>query len=308
MEVPKKDFRFQNTRCMLTYASHLDKGEIIQFLNEKRETVFCRAAHETGDEHHEYLHTHVLVKFERIFQSRDPRIFDFHEIHPHIDIVRTNTHWEHCLKYIAKEDPENADLKTDTSIVEGIWSNDSVAEALKKVRNLRDILPTIAAFREKPADDEPVDPPAEWRPWQRDTLELLQKPADPRKIIWIFDKEGGAGKSLLTRYIADHMSGICLSQAPGQREVANLLRKFMPINGRIIVFDFARQMQEQHFYEPMEHLKNGMITSTKYDGQVLKWKPGHVVVMANFRPKPNMWTWDRYFVLIPCATGLAGAP
>lgn len=49
---------------------------------------------------------------------------------------------------------------------------------------------------------EAYQPPTSWRPWQAMLLKLLEKPPDPRKVIWVYDSiKGNSGKSTLTKYL-----------------------------------------------------------------------------------------------------------
>lgn len=301
---PEKPFRFQRQRTLLTYRTHVDKVKMTAFINGLKKAEFCRIAHERGDSEDGYDHSHVLVKFERVFDTRDQRRFDYEGIHPHIRIVEGNVHWRNLLQYIAKEDPENADLKTAETVVQKIWKAENLSDAVARCDKLRDVVATIAAYKAKADEGEEIPPPAEWRKWQQDLINLLEGPVNQRAIVWIYDKTGGAGKSVMTRHIADRMNGICLTQAPGQRDTAQILSRYQPLNRRTIVFDFARQTQDKQFYEPMEHIKNGMMTSTKYEGCSLRWIPGHLVVMANFEPQRGMWSEDRYCVYVPEVEGL----
>jgi hypothetical protein len=40
-----------------------------------------------------------------------------------------------------------------------------------------------------------------WKEWQTEILKLLEHPPDDRKVIYVYDPQGGNGKSYLTRYL-----------------------------------------------------------------------------------------------------------
>lgn len=120
----------------MTYKSHLPKDEYIQWLSAKAHLVlaFCRVAHENGDECQPYAHSHVLVDFGKIFQTRDehffcwdwkphqngwancgittkyPEVDSCGRIHCNIKFLPSRRAFEDAKIYIAKEDPANADL------------------------------------------------------------------------------------------------------------------------------------------------------------------------------------------------------
>jgi len=102
---------------MLTYKHHIDKKALEAFIKARAPVSFLRIAHESGDAHHPYLHTHVLIQFEGLFRSNNCRVFDIRDarepngrIHPHISRIQDTRHWCNAKRYLAKEDPENSDL------------------------------------------------------------------------------------------------------------------------------------------------------------------------------------------------------
>jgi len=125
---PKK-WRLYAQKLMLTYKTHVDKDamrEMIETKTKRPGLKFLRIAHETADSQNPYLHSHVLVDLESRFQTTNCRFFDIIDeesgetIHPHIKIVGSYQHWENSKNYIAKEDPEHADLLTKPSWVDGV--------------------------------------------------------------------------------------------------------------------------------------------------------------------------------------------
>lgn len=296
-----QNFRFANQRAMLTYRTHIPKEELIATINGVWPAVFCRAAHETGkheDETEAYPHTHVLVDFGRARQSRNPRVFDFGLIHPHIRPVKSVTHWKNELIYIAKEDTANADLlaMAQQTAAERVWGAESLQDALRSA-SMKDVLPTIALYNARPDEEYRAPVPEAWRPWQQNIIDILEGPVNDRQIIWILDPKGGSGKSVLARYIEDYMNGIMLTQMGGAKDTATILQGAKPLSDRPIVIDLPRQAEMKEIYSPIEMIKNGRMTVVKYTGGMLRWRPGHVVVMANFPPNMTAWSPDRYRII-----------
>lgn len=288
-----KKFRFQNQRAMLTYKTHIEKTKLINFINEICETTFCRCAHESSDQEHSYEHTHCVVEFNKNFQTTNERKFDYDGIHPHIKIIKTRSHMCNAKKYIAKQDPENADL-LETSWVDSVWQCDTVQDALQKCDGPSEVLGTISAFNLKPKEDYKRPPPEKWYDWQEKLINYLKGPVDDRKILWIYDPVGGHGKSVVARYITEYMHGIMLTQFGGARDSAHILSQEPTLMDRPIIIDLPRKAESKDLYSPLEMIKNGYMTSTKYNGGTLSWRPGHVVVMANFMPDKTGWSHDRY--------------
>jgi len=161
-------FVFANQKVLFTYKTHIDKKKITEFFNglNNGECKFIRAAHETGDENHNYDHTHILVDFGKKFQTKNVRLFDFEDIHPHINTMKTITHFKNARAYLAKEDIANADLKEPVlSVIERVWSHNTVQDAMiNNVARLADVSGVVAAFKLKPQQvcEQKIVP----RPWQ----------------------------------------------------------------------------------------------------------------------------------------------
>jgi len=111
----------------------------------------------------------------------------------------------------------------------------------------------------------------------------------PRKIIWYVDTQGAAGKSTLVRHLCTRGEGIVL-----EGKVADMAYAY---NGqRIVFFDVSRTQVEymDHLYSFAEKLKDGMVTSPKYESQTKFFPTPHVVFMANISPDTMKWSGDRY--------------
>lgn len=126
------------------------------------------------------------------------------------------------------------------------------------------------------------------RPWQRDLLEILKKPADDRHIIWVTDPKGCSGKSRLTRHLICEYGAVVLS---GKKADMAHMYDHQPI----VVFDVTKSVADcmDHFYSVAEDMKNGCIVSPKYMSQMKVFKPPHVVFFANMTWDRRQWINDR---------------
>lgn len=131
-----------------------------------------------------------------------------------------------------------------------------------------------------------------WEPWQVLLLEILKHRPDPRKIIWYFDKEGGKGKSTISRYLMCTQNAFIVT---GGSKV-DILYAYR--GERIVILDLSRDCQDrQYIYDVMEILKNGQYLSTKYVPQKRIYPKPHIVVFANFEPDYTRFTDDRWNVI-----------
>lgn len=66
---------------------------------------------------------------------------------------------------------------------------------------------------------------------------------------------------------------------------------------RVVFFDIPRS-QTNVSYRAIEQVKNGVITSTKYESQTLILTIPHVVIFANWPPKREMLSEDRWDIRV----------
>lgn len=126
------------------------------------------------------------------------------------------------------------------------------------------------------------------RQWQQDLLTQLALPPDDRKIIWVTNTVGNAGKTRLARHLLLEHGAIVLSGRMVDMQYA--------YNGeRIVIFDVSRAQAENlgHLYAMAEHLKGGQFLSTKYESRMKVFTPPHVVFMANVSWEREKFSHDR---------------
>lgn len=301
-----KDWRCQNQKIFLTYAGHLDKIEISEFIKTTtkiKNPKFLRAAWETGTRNPEipYEHTHVLIDFGKIFQSKNVRIFDFTQekkLHPNIKFVVTKKHWEMCKKYIAKEDKDNADLlEEENNWVQFVCDQKTLADAITKCATKPTDVMGVEKTWKLLNKQEYEKCNIELRDWQKEVLEWISSPVD-RKVNWIYDEIGGMGKSTFCDYLQDHLSDkvLVLTQLGGEKDCATILEGFCETNRTFdtIIIDFPRDAENRKVYGSLECFKNGRMTSIKYQGKTVRFNKCHVIVMANFPPEVEKMSMDRW--------------
>lgn len=134
----KRPICFQNKSMNLTYKTHLDKGEYKEWFRDivrehanDAKIKFLELAHETGDKENPYPHTHVHFQLTQPLISRKERLLDYQGIHPNWTYVNTKKHMENSIRYLAKEDPENAHLLEDTDDISGWKAQVEAAPTLR---------------------------------------------------------------------------------------------------------------------------------------------------------------------------------
>lgn len=297
-----KKFIFANQKVLLTYKTHLNKLKYIDWIQELTclTMKFIRLAHEIGlnDDKFPYEHTHILVDFGKPFRTRDIRKFDYEDIHPHIKFVKDKKHWNSNLQYIAKEDIENKDLLIIPSFSGAVWACESKSEALTLATKPSEVMGILTMYQNKPrihTDIEVMDLNC-FHPWQTSILDIILGKPHPRKILWIYDPDGNSGKSRLTKYLHANRLAYALSNVGGMKDFGTIVENALDNewDGRCMIFDLPRSAETKSFYEPLEAIKNGMITSTKYVGGTSVINNPHIVVLCNFLPILENMTWDRW--------------
>lgn len=133
------------------------------------------------------------------------------------------------------------------------------------------------------------------RNWQRDLYQMLQAPADDRKIIFVVDDVGNTGKSWFIRFMLTQHPESCQRLSVGKRD--DLAYAVDP-SKHMFLFDIPRGQSEYIQYSVLEQLKDGLIFSSKYESRnkVMASK-SHVVVMTNEQPDLNKLSMDRYAII-----------
>ena len=136
------------------------------------------------------------------------------------------------------------------------------------------------------------------RGWQQGIKNLVNEQADSRTVHWFWENEGNVGKSFMARYLSVTVNALII-QSMKKADMVYLLAKYIR-NTNVVVFDLCRSSEQGAVtvvYEVVEMLKNGYLTSGKYDSTSLTFKPPHVLCFANFEPDKNALSRDRWKIV-----------
>jgi hypothetical protein len=296
-------FRLQNKRIHLTYKSHIPPEAWLSWLAKIKQTEvkFYSIVHEKGENNYE--HTHILLDFGYTFQTRKAKFFDWKSpngemLHPNIKIVKTATHWTRTVLYHYKESPPFTNIpKPNENPIKEVWKHNTLQDALLSTcSTLNNVGGVIAAFNCKPSDYG-IEPAVDWRDWQREIIEEIKTRPDPRRVVWIYDPLGNAGKSFLAKHLGQYR-GAFVSTKANTYHVATALDEFISKNGQdsvlVVIFNFTRQQENHKIYQALEELKDGMMTTEKYKGKTMFFPNPHLICMANYIPDVTSMTADRW--------------
>ena len=304
-------FRFANQKCMFTYKTHVDKKKYKDWLStivpKGRKVKIVHLAHETGDKHHNYLHTHVLVDFGFNFQTKNSRRFDYEQIHPHIKKVLSMKHWKNCLIYLAKEDPANVGLAGEEleNLYERILACETNEEAYAKcVKRPNDFF-GVQAIR-KSLKEEPkhrvIIPDDKMLPWQKAFIKINRQPYENRVINWVIDGKGGCGKTRWAQHMSDNYDNdwVYFNDIGSSSDFGQNIRncKDAGWTGKGLILDLPRSfVKAPELYKALEGVIDGRITTTKYTGGIIEIGNPFIWVFANFPPNLTSVSLDRWRVL-----------
>lgn len=131
------------------------------------------------------------------------------------------------------------------------------------------------------------------KPWQQDLVSVVEANPHRRKIHWVWSKQGNLGKSWMATYLGvKHKACVFMGGAK-----TNLAFIYAQNPTKVVVFDLSRTQEANyldHLYSLAEDLKNGRLTSTKYESKTIYFPIPHVIFLANFSPDLTKWSEDRY--------------
>lgn len=348
-ENTKTKFLFENTKVFLTYGSrltpvHLDKESFIKTAETlfKTPIEFIRLAHESGSHDNKdepYYHTHVLIKWEQAVRTKSCRHFDIiHEtedeeicLHPNIRRIKTQTHFDRCCRYIAKEDPDNKDLlKVFTTWQESLKECKTRADVIDIAQKPSDINGLLTAFdiRSTLIPKTEINYELCLSRWQRqlytrlgitsfgipsmatfrnnDTIEgdsdeefdIVGDARIGRNVIVIYNPEGGCGKTRYAKTLLDRERWrFCTLQGISKaRDFTSQIQSALDAGwtGDTILMNITRQCADHKIYNSIEIAIDGLLTTEKYIGKTTSWLCRNVVLFTNFMPKLTALTLDRW--------------
>lgn len=129
----------------------------------------------------------------------------------------------------------------------------------------------------------------------------VKPPRADREIIWVVDREGGTGKSSLTRHLVLRHRFCMLSTGTKGDIHLQAGPKWAGY-----VFDLPRAMAVgSGWHGAVEELKNGLIFSNKYESTTKVFNPPWVFILSNAEPVGTAFSRDR-LVLVDLDDARAG--
>lgn len=138
---------------------------------------------------------------------------------------------------------------------------------------------------------KPIKLISEFRDWQKLVLSIIDTEADDRTIYWFYDREGGAGKSQLCKYLFFKKNACILGQGKGADVACAVKEHIQPKDKRergrdldLVIYDIPRAGKDYIDMRMLEQIKNGLIFNTKYKSRTVGCNSPHVIIFANEPP------------------------
>jgi len=196
--------------------------------------------------------------------------------------------------------PASAQKKEEKSELEEF--KQSVKEGVTDPKDLRELHSSVCAshpkFVTQYLDDHRPQHKVKAHPlreWQQAMHERLILAADDREIIFVVDSTGNQGKSWFARYYTDLHDNAQIIVPGKKADMALVVRE----DAKVFFFDCPRSKQGDFIqYDFLEELKNGYISSPKYESKNKKLAIPHVIVLMNEYPDMTKLSEDRYSVQV----------
>lgn len=136
-------------------------------------------------------------------------------------------------------------------------------------------------------------------PWQQSIYDMCKLKPNKRSIIWIYDPDGNNGKTELCKFLTIKVDAISATSGSAKDIaciLANCVKNGKNLNG-LTTFIFHYSRTSEHIsYKAIESVKDGYITSTKYESGTLVFNNPHTLIFSNELPEIDKLTKDRWII------------
>ena len=133
-------------------------------------------------------------------------------------------------------------------------------------------------------------------PWEHSITKILNKEPDDRKIYWIWEPNGCAGKTTFQKWVFTNYSKVLVLSGKGA-DMKNGIIQYKEVNGvlpTIILINVPRTSIDYVSFTGIEEVKDMFFYSGKYEGGMVCGKSPHVFIFANTAPDTSKMSADRW--------------
>lgn len=129
----------------------------------------------------------------------------------------------------------------------------------------------------------------DYYPWQKEIIDIITQPVNPRTIYWYWEPVGNIGKSDFCLHLILKHEAVVYDGC--KKDIL-----FAHKGQKIVLFDFDRDKEGKISYSAMESLKKGFCFSGKYESSMKVYQKPHMIVFANWPPDTSKLSQDRWCV------------
>lgn len=147
---------------------------------------------------------------------------------------------------------------------------------------------------------KPLKDPLEGKelyPWQKEVIAICDQEPDDRTIYWYWEPDGATGKTALAKHLCIHYDALMLSGKAADIKYGVSQWQEKGKNTHVFVFNITRTKEDFVSYEALESVKDGIFFNGKYESGMCMFNPPHIFVFANFEPKYEAMSKDRWKVV-----------
>lgn len=135
------------------------------------------------------------------------------------------------------------------------------------------------------------------RPWQNNIRKICDTEPDDRTINWIYDLEGGKGKTALCKYIIKNYNATLVNGSTKDSIYGIVQHKEATgLYPDIILWNLPRS-QKGVSYSAIEQIKDGIFYNKKYESKMILMACPHIFIFANYLPNEEELTEDRWNII-----------
>ena len=122
-------------------------------------------------------------------------------------------------------------------------------------------------------------------PWQEKCLLICDSEPDFRTVHWIWEDTGNVGKSQFSRLLCSRGKTLVV-RGGSCTDLMFIVMSHKDLSEiTTVVWDLPRENEGRVSWNAIEQLKDGLITSTKYESGCLLLPPMNVVIFSNYLPR-----------------------
>ena len=146
------------------------------------------------------------------------------------------------------------------------------------------------------------EPIAEYKPWQKELLDIIKSPPDHRHIWWIWEPHGKTGKTTFCKHVSSTMPELHAIALTGKAsDMMHGIVEYQKANKKLpttIFVPLPRSFHAEYLSWPgLESVKDMYFFSGKYEGGMVNGPRPHLIIFANWPPpETDQLSADRWMI------------